>query len=199
METAFDNKKNECIHKDSAVISLIKNGDKAAFDKVFLSHFKQLHTYACAITRNENHAEEIVQNVFFRIWIKRDLLKTDGHLKSYLYRSVYNEAMNHMKYQKVRNNFSLVLNKEEKNFQGDLINELMANELERKVQRAISELPERCRIIFQLSRFELRKYHEIARELNISIKTVENQMGKALKQLRLKLSDFIILILILLN
>jgi RNA polymerase sigma-70 factor (ECF subfamily) len=184
---------------DINLIGLIKSGNKQAFDEVFLKHFKSLHAYAFAIIKEKDDAEEIVQNVFVRIWTKREQLKEDGFLKSFLYRSVHNESLNYLKHQKVRSNFNVHYADAVKNDMGNLNTEIMATELEKNIHSAISDLPEKCRNIFQLSRFDQMKYQEIADALNISIKTVENQMGKALKILRLRVVDFLILIFILLK
>lgn len=184
---------------DNNLIELIRNGDKRAFDDVFLTHFKSLHAYAFTMIKERDDAEEIVQNVFVRIWTKRTQLKPDGYLKSFLYRSVHNESLNYLKHQKVRSNFNVHYTDSVKNEMGDLNKEIMATELEKNIHSAINDLPEKCRNVFQLSRFDQMKYQEIADALNISIKTVENQMGKALKILRLKVVDFLILIFLLFN
>lgn len=181
------------MNNDIELINLIKSGNKHAFDEVFLKHFKSLHAYAYTIVKDRDDAEELVQNVFVRVWTKRDQLKTDGFLKSFLYRSVHNESLNYLKHQKVRSKFNIHY-AGAANEVGNLNTEIMATELERNIHSAINELPEKCRAIFQLSRFDQMKYHEIAAALNISIKTVENQMGKALKVLRLRVADFLLLI-----
>ncbi|MDQ8052623.1 MAG: RNA polymerase sigma-70 factor [Pedobacter sp.] len=179
-------------------LSQIKNGNKAAFDEVFLTHFKNLHAYAYHTVKDRDEAEEIVQNVFVRIWTKREQLKVDGFLKPFLYRSVHNECLNYIKHQKVRANLT-VHYADAALHTGNLNGEIMATELERHIHSAIASLPEKCREVFQLSRFEQLKYQEIAETLNISIKTVENQMGKALKILRVKMVDFLILVFLFLK
>ncbi|MCZ4245282.1 RNA polymerase sigma-70 factor [Pedobacter punctiformis] len=181
---------------DTNLIALIKEGNKLAFDDVFIKHFKSLHAYAYTIIKERDDAEEIVQNVFVRIWTKRAQLKTDGYLKSFLYRAVHNESLNYLKHKKIRSKFDLHYADSAKNDMGNLNKDLMAAELERNIHAAINDLPEKCREVFQLSRFEQLKYQQIADALNISIKTVENQMGKALKILRLKMVDFLIFLFI---
>jgi RNA polymerase sigma-70 factor (ECF subfamily) len=183
--------------KDTSLIERIRNGDKRAFDEVFLQYFKSLHAYAFSIIKDSEEATEIVQHVFFKIWMKRTQLKVDGFLKSFLYRSVHNESLNYIKHQKVRSTFNIHYTNAAENDMGDLNEEIMASELKKNIYSAIQDLPEKCREVFQLSRFDQMKYQEIANALNISIKTVENQMGKALKILRLKMVDFLILVLIL--
>ncbi|MDQ0969553.1 RNA polymerase sigma-70 factor (ECF subfamily) [Flavobacterium sp. W4I14] len=190
---------NSLESNDTNLIGLIKSGNKQAFDEVFLKHFKSLHAYAFTIIKEKDDAEEIVQNVFVRIWTKRAQLKTDGFLKPFLYRSVHNESLNYLKHQKVRSNFNVHYADAMKNDTGNLNTEIMATELEKNIHLAINELPEKCKNVFQLSRFDQMKYQEIADALNISIKTVENQMGRALKILRLRVVDFLILIFILLK
>lgn len=184
-------------HTSDPLLALIKQGNKHAFDQVFLSHFKRLKAYASTWIRDPDEAEEIVQNVFVRIWTKREQLEVDGILNAFLYRSVYHECLNYLKHQKVRAAFSLHASHKATVKTGNLTDEIMASELKKHIYSAINDLPEKCRQIFELSRFNNLKYHEIAGVLNISIKTVENQMGKALKVLRLKVADFLILILLL--
>ncbi|WP_241775629.1 RNA polymerase sigma-70 factor [Flavobacterium sp. Root420] len=172
-------------------ISSIKNGNEAAFEKIFKTYFRNLHAFAYTFMKDDIIAEEIVQNVFFRIWEKKEQLKIDDSLKAYLYRSVHNESLNHLKHLKIKNSFQLQYSANMESSNQDASNQMIATELENDIQKAISELPPQCRIIFQMSRFEQLKYQQIADQLNISIKTVENQMGKALKVLRLRLVEYL--------
>lgn len=181
------------------LIARIKQGDKHAFDQVFISHFKRLKAYAHTWIKEADDAEEIVQNVFVRIWTRREQLQTNGALNAFLYRSVYNECLNHLKHQKIRANFSLHVSQTLEKQTGNLTHEIMAAELKKNIYLAINDLPDKCRQIFELSRFNHLKYHEIAETLNLSVKTVENQMGKALRVLRLKMADFLILLLLLIK
>ncbi len=179
-----------------AFLLLIKEGDKKAFDTVYLHYFKSLHRYALNFTKDTDTAEEVIQNVFCRIWEKRSQLKADGYIKSFLYRAVHNECLNYLKHENVKSSFNLYHTHEMEQIENDLSKEILANELEKQIHLAINELPKQCRIIFQMSRIEQLKYHQIATQLNLSIKTVENQMGKALKTLRFKLVDFLPIFLI---
>lgn len=177
----------------------MNNKNEAAFEKVFKTYFKSLHAFAYTFIKDEIIAEEIVQNVFFRIWEKKEQLQIDDSLKSYLYRSVHNESLNHIKHLKVKTSFQLEYSGNMEPLNQDASNQMIAAELETKIQKAINELPQQCRIIFQMSRFEQLKYQQIADQLNISIKTVENQMGKALKVMRLKLIEYLPFLLFLIN
>lgn len=161
-----------------------------AFEKVFREYFKGLHAYAATIIRDEAQAEEIVQQVFVRLWEKDGLKNIRDSVASYLYRSVYNDSLNYLKHLKVR-----AAHQSYVQHRGDSDNhseeQVSYKELQRRLDTAINELPEQCRTIFQLSRFEELKYKEIADRLGISVKTVENQMGKALRVLRQKLADYL--------
>lgn len=181
-------------NSESTVINLIKEGNAQAFEKIFREYFKSLHAYAYTFMKDDEQAEEIVQNVFCRIWEKRDQLKTDGSLKAYLYRSVHNESVNYLKHQKTRTAFQVHFSNGDQT-SGEASEKVMAAELDGQIQKALNELPLQCRVIFQLSRFENLKYKQIADQLNLSVKTVENQMGKALKILRLKLAEFLPIVL----
>lgn len=171
-----------------------------AFEKVFKSHFKSLHSYAYTIVKDDMAAEEMVQNVFCKIWERKGQLDIETSLTAYLYRAVYNESLNYIKHQKVKLAYqahaSYQLNQQHTETASKKI---LLGDLEQNLRKAMSELPEQCRTIFQMSRFDELKYQEIADKLGISIKTVENQMGKALKLLRSKLVDFLPLLLIILT
>lgn len=181
---------------DRLLIDSLTKRDEAAFELVFKEHFKNLHAYACTILKEETAAEEIVQQIFFKLWERSEVLSISGSVAAYLYRSVHNECLNYLKHQKVRSNYRQhidVMNKNESEHAGK---KLSMKELEGRLAEALNDLPEQCRTIFQLSRFEELRYREIAERLDISVKTVENQMGKALKILRVKLADYLIVTIV---
>lgn len=170
------------------------------FEQVFKGHFKSLHAYACTIIRDAEPAEEIVQGVFLKLWEKKEELTIRENVSAYLYRAVHNESLNYLRHQKVRMAYqSHVMREQKQNEAGKPAEKVIMGELEKKLDEALRDLPEQCRTIFQLSRFEDLKYKEIAERLGLSVKTIENQMGKALKLLRLKLVDFLPTILLLIN
>jgi len=182
--------------ENESIGTLLAQRDEAAFEQVFKIHFKRLHAYAFTILRDEIQAEEMVQQVFFKLWERNDNLSLTGSISSYLYRAVHNESLNYIKHQKVRSNHQLSVAYSMKNEVEHPAKKIMAGELEKKIQLALNELPEQCRTIFQMSRFDELKYREIADKLGISVKTVESQMSKALRLLRVKLVDFLIFILL---
>jgi len=172
--------------------------DPAEMENVFKTHFKNLHAYACTIVRNEDEAEEIVQNVFFKLWEKRQKISIDQSLEAYLYKSVYYESLNYLKHEKVKEAHKArhIADNHTIDNQSD---SLIIKELREKIHTTIQELPEQCRTVFQMSRFEGLRYREIAGRLGISEKTVENHMGKALKVLRTKLLEYLPIIAVLFN
>ncbi len=184
---------------DEQLALLLTQRDEAAFEQVFKTHYKNLHGYACAMLKDEDEAEEVVQQVFFKLWERSHNLTFSGSVAAYLYRAVHNESLNWLKHQKRKAGHQLHIAYSMKNKSEQVHGKLQQKELEHKFREALSELPEQCRTVFQLSRFEDMKYREIAEKLEISVKTVENHMGKALRLLRTKLVDFLPLLLILLE
>jgi len=167
------------------------------FEQVFKEHFKNLHAYACSILKDEDEAEEMVQNVFYKLWEKKEKIGELQSVPAYLYRSVYNECMNYVKHEKVKMTYEAYA-VHHGSIAGQATDTATAKELEHRIADALADLPEQCRTIFQLSRFEELKYREIADKMGLSVKTVENQMGKALKILRTKLADYISVVWLLL-
>ena len=176
---------------DGYLIDSLVQKDEAVFERVFKTHFKNLHAYACTITREETAAEEVVQQVFFKLWERSKNLNISGSVAAYLYRAVYNESLNYLKHQKVQSQYEQHFTHTMKNETYTAGKKFSMKELEQQLGKAMNELPEQCRTVFQLSRFEELRYREIADHLGISVKTVENHMGKALKILRAKLIDFL--------
>jgi RNA polymerase sigma-19 factor, ECF subfamily len=177
--------------KDTGRLRLMGETGEQAFEDVFKTNFKRLHAYAFTIIKDDIMAEEIVQNVFCRLWEKKSKVEIETSLAAYLYRSVYHESLNYLKHLKVRAAYNSYVHARLKNDTDSAEKKILLGDLQNKLTDALAELPEQCRTIFQMSRFEELKYQEIADRLGLSIKTIENQMGKALRLLRLKLADFL--------
>jgi RNA polymerase sigma-70 factor (family 1) len=173
------------------VIEAIRAGSERDFESVFRQHYAPLCGYARQLLPDPDDAEEEVQAMFLALWEKRAGLIITISLKSYLFRAVHNRCLNRIKHANVRNE-----HREYTRYVGEATAEspvqtLLGDELANRVQTAIQKLPEQCRLAFTMSRFEELKYGEIADQLGISIKTVENQIGKALRILRTELSDYL--------
>jgi len=180
--------------QDAGAISLASLAE-VHFEEVFKSHFNRLYAYAFTIVKEEIAAEEMVQNVFFKLWEKQENITIRTSVTAYLYRSVYHESLNYLKHLKVKAAYQSHAAYTMGNQSDNAGSKALVSELERKLNQALSELPEQCRTIFQMSRFEELKYQEIADRLGLSVKTIENQMGKALKILRVKLADYLPLVI----
>ena len=181
------------------VTATLGRTDEKVFEQVFKTHFKALHSYAYTILKDDAIAEEMVQNVFFKLWEKKEQLDIQTSLKAYLYKAVYHESLNYLKHQKVKSVHQAYAMHSTDHTSNLAEKKLLQGELENKLQMAMNDLPEQCRTIFQLSRFDELKYREIADTLGLSVKTVENQMGKALKILRSKLVEFLPTIIAFIN
>lgn len=181
------------------LITQLLAGDESTFETVYKQYLRPLHVYAITMLKDEDAAEGMVQNVFMKLWERKERLEIKGSVQAYLYSAVYNECLNYIRHQKVKlthqTHVEYTMNNEHEHSGAGI--EL--TELKEKLQLAMNELPEKCRTIFQMSRFEELKYQEIADRLDISIKTVETQMGRALKTLRMKLVDYLPFIIWLIN
>lgn len=169
----------------------------AEFEIVFRQYYEGLCRYAGLWIKDDDESEEIVQNVFVKLWEKRDGIRIDTSLKAYLYKSVYHASLNFIKHRKVREEYLHMKEKIEEH--SEISQEHSLKELEGRIEKALLELPEQCRLIFSMSRFQELKYRDIAEILNISVKTVENQMGKALRLMRMNLADYLNIILIIIH
>lgn len=192
-----NNQKNKSLYtSDPEIISAIRHGDETAFEQTFRKFYSRLCNYACSLLKDEEEAEEVVQTVFLTIWEKRADLEITISLKSYLYRAVHNHCLNRFKHAAVREAHRKYTEHFIPQSSESVAEVIHANELEERIEKAVSMLPEQCQKAFRLSRFQELKYQEIADQLGISIKTVENQIGKALKILRIQLADYLPFVLL---
>jgi len=174
---------------DRDLLGRLQAGDEGAFDAVFREWYPVLVRVAAAILHDMDAAEEVAQDVMHELWRRAHIMDAGTTLRGYLLRAARNRALNHIRHQRVR-----------RDTRGDveaLYHEpvradqpVVAGELAEAVRRAVAELPPRCREVFELSRTDGLRYAEIAEALGISEKTVEAQMGKALRVLRERLAPW---------
>ena len=177
------------MENEEVIVRRLLDKDKRAFEIVFNQYFNVMVLYAARFMDTREEAEEIAQDVFVKFWEKCDTLSPDSSIKSYLYRSIHNSCLNAIKHERVKDGYKQhVIQFLESTYQSDVDFE-DPDFVRNRIQEEIEKLPPRCCEIFKLSRYEGLKYQEIADHLEISVKTVEVQMGKALKVLRENLSD----------
>jgi len=177
------------MNSDSEIIRRIRQGDKQEFEKLFRSSYVSLVRYAKTILKDHDTAEEIVQDLFFRLWQDRVNLTIESSLNGYLFRSVHNRSLHFIEHQKVVDRHAGEIAASADQTAEPVTEAIYYSELQSKVARVLERLPERCSVIFRMSRFEGLKYNEIAEKLSVSLKTVEANMGKALKEFRKALAE----------
>lgn len=167
----------------------IKKGNIKAFEALFRAYFKPLVIYSERIVNDHDDANEVVQDIFMKLWEKRKSLEIRNTVSSYLYRAVYNNSLQLLKRKKLDLKY-MQYKIQHTNESINPSNEMIASELSHKIGLLLEELPENCKTIFKLNRYKGMKYREIADHLSISIKTVEANMTKALKYFRKHLSEY---------
>lgn len=173
------------------LLTRIRNNDLKAFEKLFRLYYDPLCRYADSYINEMPTSEEIVQDLFYFLWKERDQIQVRLSVKSYLYQAVRNRAFHHLKHLQVKDNYREMMSdlnpKPDNRTPAD---ELEFKELENQLSVSLQRLPERQSRIFCMSRFDGKKYNEIAQELSLSVKTVEAEMTKALAMLRKELKHF---------
>ncbi len=164
---------------------------ETAFEHLFRRFFRELHVYSYSILRDWDLAEEVVQTLFLKMWENGSWKRVETSVKSFLYRAVYHESLNVLRQHQVRQRYQHRTMYVMRNEAEHPVARIELNELEERIRESLNRLPEKCRTIFQLSRFSELKYHEIASQLGISVKTVETQMGKAIRILKHDLKDYL--------
>ena len=166
--------------------------NESSYEELFRNWYAPLCKMIFRILKDKELTEDTVQEVFVKLWEKRKDLKIEISLKSYLYRAAINAAYNHLEKNKRYSKLTLEDVGAAKSAYNNTEADLDAKELETKIKETLALLPEACREVFILSRFEELSYKEIAETLGISVKTVENQVGKALRIFRENLKESII-------
>ncbi len=174
-------------------------GNHKAFEKVFYIYFKKLYVFAKEYVIDSETARELIQETFVKLWEVKGQLRPDTNISAYLFTMVRNSSINYLKqaitkqqyadysmfkYQQYFLNYCALID--------ETSEKLMYKELEEKIHEIINNLPPKCKTIFELSRFQDLKHKEIAQQLNISVKTVENHIAEALKRIHIQLADYLV-------
>jgi RNA polymerase sigma-70 factor, ECF subfamily len=184
------------------LILKLHDGSEDAFEYIFRKHFVKLCIYAEHFVRDKQAAEEIVEEFFCYFWSNANKIIINSSLSGYIYMSIHNRCLKYLRQEKVRHKYLesghyIFTDKELLDNVSDDYPDanLVSKELEDTITEAIKSLPEQCRIIFGLSRFDNLSYLEISVKLGISVNTVKTQMGRALQKMRIKLKDYLILLI----
>jgi RNA polymerase sigma-70 factor (ECF subfamily) len=190
------------MRNEKELIQLLQDGREEAIKVIFDEYYESLCLYSEGIIKNHQVAEEIVEDLFIYIWLHSKSSPINSSLKNYLYKSTYNNSLKYIRKarqeKKLLKNLDYTLEDEELLYPVSHLHplsDLFTDELKVKVEKALESLPDQCRLIYSLNRYENLSYSEIAKKLNIAIGTVKTQMSRAFKKFRKELQEFLPLIL----
>ncbi len=181
---------------EKILIGKLINDDQVAFTIIFTRYYEDLVHFSFGITHNSDASEEVVQDVFLKLWENRSKLDIHTSLKSYLLKSVQNRSIDSLRHISITNKYASIVLEHPMLLENDTENYLLFSELENNFAQALGKLPVQNAEVFRMSRIESFNYQEIATKLGISVRTVEVRMSKAISLLREELKDFLILFLI---
>jgi RNA polymerase sigma-70 factor (ECF subfamily) len=180
---------------ERTVLNNLRSGDERAFEFIFKSYFQSLFNYAHTLLHSHYRAEEVISDVFARLWENRNNVNVENSLKSYLYQTVYNNCLNRIRQSKVEDKYkSYFLNYYSEGYSsgGEYpLAKVLENELDAKINLIIESLPDQCKAMFLLSRDEGLTHEEIALRFGVSVNTVHTQIARALKRFREELKDYL--------
>ncbi|MCG8578692.1 MAG: RNA polymerase sigma-70 factor [Bacteroidales bacterium] len=178
-------------------VKLIRSGDEGAFEKVYTAFFNSLYFFAIQYVDKKAEAENLVQETFLSLWLNKESIsgQSSGSVKSWLYTTLKNKCLNYLEKESNKHQYNNYQRQKQK-VDIDILEQMQISdvtftEIEKLLFEALEQMPEQCRRVFELSRFNGMKNKEIATELNISLKAVEANMTRALKALRIHLKDYL--------
>jgi RNA polymerase sigma-70 factor (ECF subfamily) len=178
---------------EQMLITRLRESDKTAFTFIFNQYYKDLVRFAYTYTRQPDTAEELVQDVFLKIWENRSKLFIETSLKSFLVRSVQNRSIDWLRQQKVRSSYANMIIELPLLTGNETENYVLHSDLETAFRKALAKLPQQYAEAFSLNRFEALSYSDIAARMGVSVRTIEVRVGKALFLLHNELKDYFLL------
>lgn len=169
------------MEKDALYIKELVSGSHDAFRQLFMSYFPRVKYFIAHLTKSENIAEELAQDVFMKIWERREHLQIAGSFNSYVYRMAKNAALNHLRRKYLEESY---LEEYESQAEPTIEGDLYAREMELLEKLTVSRMPRKRRVVYEMSRRDGLTNDEIAHRMGISKKTVENHLNLALKEIR---------------
>lgn len=196
----------QIIRDEKSLFLKIKRGDIFSFERLFKAYYKNLCFFAEHYVKEKSMAEEIVDSFFINLWGNKKKIIIKNSVKSYLYTSIHNQCIKYIEHLKVMKKYQeyatyVLKNKEllSPSSNGYPLANLISKEIVGEIEQAIDELPDKCKEIFCLSRFDELSYEKISIRLNISINTVRTQMSRALQKLRESLRQYLPIIVLLIS
>jgi RNA polymerase sigma-70 factor (ECF subfamily) len=184
---------------ENDIIQRIKDGEQNSIVLLFRMYYAPLYSYAAGILKNKESAEEVVQDTFIKIWESRSHIEITSSLRGYLYRCVHNKCLNSIRENKNSKNLFIPIDKLnplaglKTDTAPEILESIFSAEMEKFLGEAVETLPEQCRQIFNLCRFEELSYPEISVRLGISLSTVKTQMQRAMVKLSEAVKDLLLL------
>ncbi len=180
---------NDNVGNQQFILNELQKGNERAFDMAFKQYYKPLCQFSYSFFKDQDTAENLVQEVFVKLWVKRENLTNIGNLLSYLMGMVRNQSIDFLRKEKTNSKIYNKLRPEKS--ENTTEEQILKNEFEERLLKSIMNLPERCRIAIEMSRFDGFSNKEIAQEMEISVKGVEALIGRSLKLLRSELQEFL--------
>jgi RNA polymerase sigma-70 factor (ECF subfamily) len=180
--------KKGSLNSEISLVQRLKESDKPAFELIFNKFSKKLYYFTLSYVHSQAETEEIIQNVFVALWENRDMLSEAFPIQNYLYKVTINHIYNYFKHQLVRRRYAENIILEGTDEDQEAMQGILTSDLGEIVNKIIDELPLRQQVIFRLSRTEGLCHAEIAHQLGLSVRSVENQIYRALKYIREKLN-----------
>jgi RNA polymerase sigma-70 factor, ECF subfamily len=188
---------------EKRILTELKYGNKTAFEYVFKTYFEQLYRYAQEILKDSSQAEDVVADLFVRIWEDRKKINVHTSVRSYLFRSTYNASLNVLRKKRSENKYrdfflhhADFVKSHNYGSSSYPLSDIIEKEYNEKIEKVIDDLPPQCRRIFLMSRVEDLPHKEIAERLGISVNTVKSQIMNGLKKLQATIKDIIVTLLI---
>lgn len=187
---------------DNVLVQKMISGDESSFEQVYRYYFPRLNYFANQYLFDSEVSKNIVQDVFAELWDKRHALREDTNLQAWLFTVTKNKSLKMISYLKSRDKYDNFIKYRQLDINFKALSDFDTSnftfkELQVQIQAALEKLPPSCRRVFEMSRFEDKKNKEIAEELNLSVKTIEGQISKALRSLKKDLKEFLPLFYIL--
>lgn len=185
------------VPEDYDLILAIQSGDTAAFGMLYRKYWRRLFGFAHQATRSTDDAKDLIQDLFAEMWQNRAALRPDVFTVTYLYTALRYKLLDRIRRQSVRDDYVRRVAESTRGVDDSTEAGILASDFRQHLYRELADLPDRCRLIFQLSRFDHLSTDEIAEQLQLSPQTVKNQLSKALLRLRAQLPEYALSLLLL--